>query len=111
MKLTGGPEGETLFLSIRYDDIPDDAERAPVQPTPTSRFDDLRKAKAKRSNTRSDVARKAAGVLRNNTDNHSRRNERVRLDRAKQQYLGAPQCDDRRNEHGQADEADSGGLS
>ena len=111
MKLTGDNGVEVLYLSFSYDDIPDDADGAAAPPPTTSRFDDLRKAKAKRSAARSDAARKAPRVLRNNEHLDGGRNERLRLDRAKQQYLGDSRRDDSVDGNSEADKIDEGGLS
>lgn len=111
MRLTGDSGDEVLSLSFSYDDIPNDANRTAIAPAPTSRFDDFRKAKAKRSAARSDAASKATRILRD--DKHIDRggDERVRLDRAKQQYLGSGRGDDRVNGDRKADPLDEGGLS
>ena len=111
MRLTGDSGDEVLSLSISYDDIPDDANGASAPPSPTSRFDDFRKAKAERSAARSNASRKATRVLRDNSHHDRSGDERLRLDRAKQQYLGGGGRDDRRDLDSKTDPNDQGGLS
>ncbi len=111
MKLTGDNGVEVISLSFSYDDIPDDANRASTTPPSKSRFDDLRKAKAERSAARSNAAREAARVLRDDKHHDGGGNERVRLDRAKQQYLGNRGGDDSVDLNRKANEIDEGRLS
>ncbi len=110
MRLTGANGDEVLYLSISYDDIPDDANRTATPLEATSRFDDFRKAKAERSAARGHAARKAARVLRDNANHDGSGDERVRLDRAEQQYLGGGGRDNRRNGDSQTDPSDEGRL-
>ncbi len=108
MRLTGDSGDEVLSLSISYDDIPDDADGTAAPSSTTNRFADFRKAKAERSAARSHAAREASRVLRD--DKHLDRggDERVRLDRAKQQYLGSGRSDDRVDVDREADPTDKG---
>lgn len=111
MRLTGDSGREVLSLSISYDDIPDDASGTTTTPAPTNRFADFRKAKVERSAARSNAARETTRVLRDDKHRDSGGNERIRLDRAKQQYLGGTRSGDRVDVDRKTDPSDEGGLS
>ncbi len=111
MRLTGDSGNEVLSLSISYDDIPDDADGATAPPPTTNRFADFRKAKAERSAARSDAARETSRVLREDRHHDRGGDERVRLDRAKQQYLGGSRGNDSLDVDRKTDPSDEGGLS